>query len=32
LLEEVLNTEPSTTTLVEDLDDIEEARQLLKDL
>ena len=32
LLEEVLNTEPSTTTLVEDLDDIEEARQLLEDL
>ena len=32
LLEEVLNTEPNTTTLVEDLDDIEEARQLLEDL
>jgi len=32
LLKEVLNTEPSTTTLVEDLDDIEEARQLLEDL
>ena len=32
LLEEVLNTEPSITTLVEDLDDIEEARQLLEDL
>jgi len=32
LLEEVLNTEPSTATLVEDLDDIEEARQLLEDL
>jgi len=32
LLEEVRNTEPSTTTLVEDLDDIEEARQLLEDL
>ena len=32
LFEEVLNTEPSTTTLVEDLDDIEEARQLLEDL
>ena len=32
LLEEVLNTEPSTTTLVEDLYDIEEARQLLEDL
>ena len=32
LLEDVLNTEPSTTTLVEDLDDIEEARQLLEDL
>ena len=32
LLEEVLNTEPRTTTLVEDLDDIEEARQLLEDL
>ena len=32
LLEEVLNTEPSTTTLVEDLGDIEEARQLLDDL
>ena len=32
LLTEVINTEPSTTTLVEDLDDIEEARQLLEDL
>jgi len=32
LLEEVLNTKPGTTTLVEDLDDIEEARQLLEDL
>jgi hypothetical protein len=32
LLEEVFNTEPSTATLVEDLDDIEEARQLLEDL
>jgi len=32
LLIEVINTEPSTTTLVEDLDDIEEARQLLEDL
>jgi len=32
LLEEVLNTEPSTATLVEDLDDIKEARQLLEDL
>ena len=32
LLEEVLNTKPSTATLVEDLDDIEEARQLLEDL
>ena len=32
LLTEVINTEPSTATLVEDLDDIEEARQLLEDL
>ena len=32
LLEEVLNTKPSTATLVEDLDDIKEARQLLEDL
>ena len=32
LLIEVINTEPSTSTLVEDLDDIEEARQLLEDL
>ena len=32
LLTEVINTEPSTNTLVEDLDDIEEARQLLEDL
>jgi hypothetical protein len=32
LLEEVLNTKPSTATLVEDLDNIEEARQLLEDL
>ncbi len=32
LLEEVLKTKPSTATLVEDLDDIKEARQLLEDL
>jgi len=32
LLTEVINTEPSKATLVEDLDDIEEARQLLEDL
>jgi len=32
LLEEVLNTKPSTATLVEDLDDIKEARQLLEEL
>ena len=32
LLTEVINTEPSTTTLVEDLDDIEEAQQLLENL
>ena len=32
LLTEVINTEPDSTNLVEDLDDIEEARQLLKDL
>ena len=32
LLTEVINTEPDSANLVEDLDDIEEARQLLKDL
>ena len=32
LLTEVINTEPDPANLVEDLDDIEEARQLLKDL
>ena len=32
LLTEVMNTEPDPANLVEDLDDIEEARQLLKDL
>ena len=32
LLTEVINTEPSTATLVEDLDDIGEAHQLLEDL
>ena len=32
LLTEVINTEPDLANLVEDLDDIEEARQLLKDL
>jgi len=32
LLTEVINTEPDSATLVEDLDDIEEARQLLEDL
>ena len=32
LLAEVINTEPDPANLVEDLDDIEEARQLLKDL
>ena len=32
LLTEVINTEPDSANLVEDLNDIEEARQLLKDL
>ena len=32
LLTEVINTEPDSANLVEDLDDIKEARQLLKDL
>jgi len=32
LLTEVINTEPDSANLVEDLDEIEEARQLLKDL
>ena len=32
LLTEVMNTEPDSANLVEDLDEIEEARQLLKDL
>ena len=32
LLTEVINTEPDPANLVEDLDDIEEARQLLEDL
>ena len=32
LLTDVINTEPDPANLVEDLDDIEEARQLLKDL
>ncbi|SVE59109.1 uncharacterized protein METZ01_LOCUS511963, partial [marine metagenome] len=32
LLREVINTTPDPTNLVEDLDDIEEARQLLDDL
>jgi len=32
MLEEVLKTKPSTATLVEDLDDIKEAHQLLEDL
>ena len=32
LLTEVINTEPDPTNLIEDLDDIEEARQLLEDL
>ena len=32
LLTEVINTEPDPVNLVEDLDDIEEARQLLEDL
>ena len=32
LLTEVINTEPDPANLVEDLDDIEEAKQLLKDL
>ena len=32
LLEGVLNTKPSADTMVEDLDDIKEARQILEDL
>ena len=32
LLTEVINTEPDPANMVEDLDDIEEARQLLEDL
>ena len=32
LLTEVINTNPNPANLVEDLDDIEEARQLLEDL
>ena len=32
MLMEVINTKPDSINLVEDLDDIEEARQLLKDL
>jgi tetratricopeptide (TPR) repeat protein len=32
LLTEVINTEPDPANLVEDLDDIEEARQLLENL